>query len=45
VILHNSEKRGESVVQDPFREKTEDLISGWDLVYVTIGKREVHLDQ
>jgi hypothetical protein len=40
VTLHYGGKGGGSVVRDPFKEKLEDLINGWELVDVkpTKGK-------
>jgi hypothetical protein len=32
IVLHNLEKKGESIVRDPFREKSEDMINEWDLL-------------
>jgi hypothetical protein len=38
VVLHNSEKKGGSIVTDPFREKLEDLINKWDLLDIKLVK-------
>ena len=28
------EKRGGNIIYDPFRDRMEDLISDWDLIYI-----------
>jgi len=38
VTVHSSEKRGESVVRDPFREKLEELIVDWHLLDIKLIK-------
>jgi exonuclease III len=32
VVLSNKEKRGGSIIKDPFKESMEDLIADWELV-------------
>jgi hypothetical protein len=32
------EKKGESIVRDPFREKSEDMINEWDLLDIKLVK-------
>lgn len=32
LVLSNSEKRGESIMRDPFCESMEDFIADWDLI-------------
>ena len=38
MILNSKEKRGGSIVKDPFREKMEDHVMDWDLVDVKLMK-------
>jgi hypothetical protein len=38
VVLNNKEKRGGNIVIDPIRERLEDLMNKWDMIYIKLSK-------